>query len=318
MTGPQLAYLIDTTFARQTMEKEDGHRRHLGASVIGRECERQIYFGFRWADCEKFLGQMYRLFERGQLEEVRFVDLLKRIGATVWTHDDKGEQFRIFAFGGHFAGSCDGVARLPDEPEPVLLEMKTHGDNSFAKLKSAGMPAAKPEHYSQMVVYMHHLKLKRGLYMAINKNTDELYLEFVDYDYSVAITMEMRAERIIFGLGDDPHLPERISENPDYFACRFCAFKGVCHGTKMPRVNCRTCVHASPKPEGGWACARGRVEIELQPKAGCDRHIFNPILFPMLPVVMRTMDNITYQRNGQMVTNGVDGVASGTVDLTTK
>lgn len=271
--GQRLQLLVDARFAADAAE--DGMRTHLGASVIGHPCMRAVWFGFRWADREEFDGRMLRLFARGQDEEEVFVRLLKRldnagIKTDVWTHDGNGEQYRVSAHGGHFGGSCDGVAmNLPDtNGEGVLLEMKTHNAKSFEKLVKEGVYGSKPKHVKQAQVYMHLMGLKKCLYCAVNKNDDALHFELFDYDPAVGRQMLDRAETIIFGQG----MPPRISDSPAWFECRYCAFNGVCFKTKEARVNCRTCIHSKPERSGGWSCALGQAEIGTQPKVGCEKY----------------------------------------------
>ena len=135
----------------------DGHRNHLGASLIGDDCARKLYYSFRWAKHEKFSGRMQRLFNRGHREEERFVDWLRGIGFQVWEVTPEGNQHRIKAVQGHFGGSLDGVGVTPDKykiNEPLLLEFKTNGTGSaFTKLKEKGVAVAKPQHFAQMSVY---------------------------------------------------------------------------------------------------------------------------------------------------------------------
>lgn len=264
--GELLRDKIDADYAAK--HGEDGMRTHLGASQIGEACWRKIWFGFRWADAESFDGRMLRLFERGQLEELRFKKLLELIGATVFTHDHNGQQFRIAEFGGHFGGSCDGVAiNLPEINVPVLCEFKTHGEKSFLKLKAEGVHRAKPEHVKQAQTYCHKLKLSKILYVGISKNTDELYFELFDYDPLVGAQMIEKAEQIIFG-----GMPHRISENASWFECRYCSMQKICFRYKPAKVNCRTCRFSKPNRDGTWSCANGRTEISTQPKQGCGEH----------------------------------------------
>ena len=61
---------------REATEKA---RTYLGASIIGKECSRALWYDFRWASREKFDGRMLRLFQTGHLAEGRFVnDLLSQ------------------------------------------------------------------------------------------------------------------------------------------------------------------------------------------------------------------------------------------------
>lgn len=64
-------------------EAESGFRNHLGGSLIGRECLREIWYGFRWTTKVTHQPRMLRLFARGQREEAQFVALLRKIGVEV-------------------------------------------------------------------------------------------------------------------------------------------------------------------------------------------------------------------------------------------
>jgi len=63
---------------------DDGQRSHLGASLIGHECKRYLWFTFRWVYHHKFSGRQQRLFNRGHREEARFLEWLRGIGCEVW------------------------------------------------------------------------------------------------------------------------------------------------------------------------------------------------------------------------------------------
>lgn len=76
------------------LASDNSFRDHLGGSMIGRACEREIWYGFRHASRPDFDGRMLRLFNRGHLEEPRFVKYIEMLGATVyefseglWYHD---------------------------------------------------------------------------------------------------------------------------------------------------------------------------------------------------------------------------------------
>lgn len=233
--------------------KEEPFRAHLGASLIGRECARELWYSFHWCVAKKFDGRMIRLFNRGHLEEPRFVALLMMIGCQVWQVDENGKQFRILGHRGHFGGSLDGVALgIPDVPEnePCLAEFKTHGEKSFIKLTNEGVMSAKWEHFIQMQVYMGKNGLKWALYCAVNKNTDELHMEIVQFDETQYLRYLDRSAMII----DSVEPPPRISNTPGYFKCKFCDASAICHLKELPHRNCRTCVSSRAVNEGKWVC----------------------------------------------------------------
>lgn len=230
-------------------------RSHLGASIIGKQCARAIWYDFRWHTLVKFSGQILRLFNRGHLEEGRVIALLLAAGMQVFQQDEHGRQFRIGLFGGHFGGSGDGVViGCPDLPAGTacLLEFKTHNDNSFKEVKKLGVKSAKLEHYVQCQTYMRNMGLRFALYIAVNKNSDEIHAEIVQLDDQTALAFQERARQIIFVHIKRP--PDKISKSPGWKDCSWCDHKPVCHLKGVPQVNCRTCAHSEPHEDGRWFC----------------------------------------------------------------
>lgn len=249
-------------------------RSHLGASMIGRECARDIWYGWRWAVKPNFDGRMIRLFNRGHLEEARFIACLLMIGCQVFQQDENGNQYRISHAEGHFGGSGDGIVlNLPDlaPGTACLAEFKTHSTKNFAKVKADGVKEAKPEHYVQMNVYMHKMGLACALYGAVNKDTDELYLELIHYDSMTAIEFLERGERLVWM--DTP--PNKIASTVGFFKCRMCSNKGICHMGAAPAVNCRTCRFSQPGSKAQWFCTNevcpDAISKELQ-LTGCSHY----------------------------------------------
>lgn len=81
---PALARQIKADIDAYCVKKYDeGERSHLGASLIGADCCKSLWFSFRWVHHTTHDGRQYRLFQRGHLEEPRFVDYLEGIGCTV-------------------------------------------------------------------------------------------------------------------------------------------------------------------------------------------------------------------------------------------
>lgn len=255
---------------------ETPFRKHLGASLIGRKCSRELWYSFRWSRKVKHNGRMIRLFNRGHLEEPRFVAMLLTIGCSVWQFDVNGKQWRISDASGHFGGSLDGVALgIPDIPEePCLTEFKTHSDKLFSALVKEGVKLAKPEHFVQMQVYMRKMKLSYALYMAVNKNNDEIHAEIVTVETDVA---DRYLDRAIFII-EERAAPEKLSSNPSWFECKFCDYKPICHGKDIPAVNCRTCEYALPDLENTslWKCNRHNISLSVEKQlAGCENYTIN-------------------------------------------
>lgn len=228
-------------------------RSHMGASLIGSKCARAIWYGFRWTTRPEFDGRLLRLFNRGHLEEARFLAMLLMVGSQVYNQDENGKQFRISDAGGHFGGSGDGVAiNIPDVPGdvPILLEFKTSGDKPFQKLKKEGVKEAKFEHYVQMNVYMRKMAIPVALYMCVNKNNDELHAEIVHFDPETADQYIGRGVKLVF-MNEEP---EKISNTPSWFECKWCDHAAVCHRAEPPERTCRSCTYALVGEDGNWHC----------------------------------------------------------------
>jgi hypothetical protein len=290
---PFISSTIDKIFETYSAkQKAFGKRHHLGASEIGRECERQIWYGFHWVIPISFPPRILRLFDTGKHEEDRLINDLRAAGVTVVPFDlSTGKQFRFTLFGGHFGGSLDGIGvGLPEAPKTWhLLEFKTHNEKSFKELEKKGVEKAKPDHYTQMQAYMgmsHELKtmdpLKRAMYIAVNKNTDDLYAERIEYNPIAYKKIRSKAERVIFA----PTPPPRISETPDFFQCRWCNFREVCHPSAaeefiQPEVNCRTCTNSTPQDNGSWKCEKfDKILTYEEEERGCSHHLYLPHLLP--------------------------------------
>lgn len=272
---------VDAIFRSYSEGQDPGYRDHLGASLIGNDCRRAIWYSWRWATRANFEGRMLRLFQTGHLAEERFIAELRKIGVTVWEVDpETGRQWAVRdSETGHFGGSLDGKAiGLLEAPRSIhVLEFKTHSAKSFKGLVTNGVQKSKPQHWAQMQVYMHFSKVDRAFYLATCKDNDELYQERVPLDRDAAQALVNKAHSIIRSA--EP--PERISTDPSWFQCRLCDHAPACHGTALPERHCRSCLHSTPVEGGQWHCASHDTMLRLHDqRAGCARHLYIPALVP--------------------------------------
>lgn len=317
----------------------------LSIGSIGLECERQIWYRWRWALQRNFGGRLLRIFERGDLEEDRFTKKLREIGVQVWvtradvmganyfveqyggafhvrhpqtresveqySHVAKAreraeklsnKQIKLTALDGHLAGYRDGMGRGFEEAPvaPHVLEYKTANDKGFNRIKDLGVEAGKPTHYGQCTLYMYFSGVDRCYYLVTNKDTEEIYGERIKLDPEKAKALMEKAKRII---GSEAP-PERISEDPTFWKCKFCDYSETCHSVVTPDVHCRTCVHSTPVlthdgpgSVARWQCERG-VDVpyrgmghgfdidRYRQHMGCRFHLYIPdLLGPFLEYV---------------------------------
>lgn len=278
----------------------DGKRGHLGASKIGEDCARALYYSFHWvgedarADSYDKKGnlvetgpeneaRMLRLWNRGHVEEARFIALLLSIGVRVVQQDAKGKQLRFAMHAGHYSGSMDGIGfGCPDVPagERVLLEFKTYNDKRFKDLTNNGVAMSDEKYYVQIQQYMGKFGLRWTLFMAVNKNDDMLHAELVEYREDVAQQYQDRALTII--RADRPP-PKIRNASSGYYACRFCNFNRLCHLGRPPEKNCRTCqfghavMESDERGKGVWRCGRHNRNLTLEEQMnGCEDYRRHP------------------------------------------
>jgi len=274
---PAILEAIDAFTLLQTEETyqvhipaRSGPRKYLGLSALGEECVAKTWFGFRQVAETTFPPRMLRLFNRGHKEEYSFNHLLRGIGFTVWEVDSEGNQFKVDDFDGHVSGHYDGVAVAPKkfwmdfaEAHPFLLEYKTYNDARFKKLVKDGVKKADVKYYVQMQTYMGYEKLKGAFFMAVNKDNDEFFFEWVPFHKPTFNRSIQRAEHILTAT----ERPERISEIPSFWKCKnskfTCDYHGVCFGKQPAIKSCRTCKFASPGPAKSWICGKGNVYGEV-------------------------------------------------------
>lgn len=251
-----------------------GHRKHLGASLMGEPCARKLFYTFRWVKAEKFAGRILRLFNVGNEAEPRFVKYLKGIGFEVNEVDPTtGRQFRILSCNGHYGGSLDGKAKAPAKyniNEDLLLEFKTNNTGKgYTAVDEDGLAKAKPKHWAQMAQYGFHHKLKYGLYLIENKNDSDITVQIVELDWNLGMMLENKAKDIIGARLPPP----KISENPSYYECKLCNFKNVCHDNELPDKNCRSCKFSIAVENSQWKCTRfnDMIPVNFIP-SGCDNY----------------------------------------------
>lgn len=296
-------------------QDDGGFRSHLGASLMGRECTRELQLGWRWAIKEKFPARVLRLFNRGHLEEARFLSMLDLVpGMKVYAVTEDGGQYKWSTHGGHHGSSLDGVVTgCPDIPNgaPAYAEFKTSAAKAFKDVVDKGVQAAKFEHYVQMQLCMKHFNLSYALYMMVHKDTDELHAEILTYDAQCAEQYTNRAANIIFAT--EPMV--RVSNVETFFKCKYCSKRPVCHGKQIPLINCRTCAHWSANPAGGFTCERNRPEVNDKKacQAGCPDHVFDPTLLPAYSfmggdaegnfTILRTLDGVEFKQGPNHVSS---------------
>lgn len=207
-------------------------RNYLGASILGSECVRSLQYEFFHAPKDKdFSAQTLRRFERGHWAEKFMIKLFKNAGFDLQVEQSPGKQFGFSLLDNRVAGHADGIFHGGDDclKYPALWENKCLDSKGVSKLKKDRLKKAYPNYFSQVMLYAAYLNLTENpiIFTALNADTMEIHIELVPFDPQEAQSVSDRAVVIIKACDDGILLP-RLSEDPEFFVCKFCSYNIRC------------------------------------------------------------------------------------------
>lgn len=215
---------------------QEKRRSYVGASSIGGPCERKIQYDFMGEPFDpgwRFSARTLRIFQRGHMMESMAALWLVDAGFKLTQTGRDGQPIGFKVGGGTFAGHVDRVITGGPTSEiayPLVWEHKAVGSKSWKAIESRGLAKAKPEYADQVAIYQAYLDLTHpALFMATNADTMEIYFELVPFD---AVRAQAASDRAVGIIADSNAraLRPRCTDDPKFYACSDCSFKGRCWG----------------------------------------------------------------------------------------
>lgn len=213
MKNGDLSRAID---AHITNERDDEKRNYIGASSIGSDCLRQIWYEFN-GYTGAIDSRILRIFEVGKRLEGLVVEWLIGAGFMVSEQQHTFHDSELRYFQGH----CDGILEEPH----AILEIKTAKDSSFKQFMKHGLKKWMPKYYDQIQSYLGMSGLMNAYVLVLNKDDSALLDEKVVFDASRYLELKEKARMI----HDAESAPPRINGNPAWFQCKMCKFRKICH-----------------------------------------------------------------------------------------
>jgi len=285
---PPMSILIDKIRAAvEARAKQEKRRYYIGASSVGAECERQCLFNHVHASDDNHSADTLFRFEDGHRTEDLIAERIRLVdGVELFTHKPDGSQFGFSALNGHFRGHIDGVIKgHPELDEPAIWECKATSEKNFRAFKRLKEKRRHEDvllkwnevYYGQAMLYCHFFDLDYHYLSVATPGGRDLDDLITPANGAYATSLIDKAKSIL----ENPELPPRISADPKFFKCAWCAHHRLCHresGDSDPiqyvNQNCRTCKFAEPimdGEDGGWRCATHNVELTEEGQSeGCE------------------------------------------------
>lgn len=285
-SDPTLDAMNEKIEDKQKLEKP---RHYLGASQIGEECWRKLFYSFRKAAHRTFSAKGIKSIQDGYDQEDKTIERLRALPfLELINEEENGEQIGFKKIHDHFRGHCDGVIRgLRQAPLTWhVFEHKSVNETKFKKLQKlieeVGEKKALEQwdeiYYAQAQIYMHCFNLKRHYTVVSTPGGRDHVSCRTNYKQKAAEILLNKAKTIIF---DNWILPAGISTKREFFKCKWCECSPLCHDKEIPLVNCKTCRYREPVKDGQNMCQKNKKEIEDHLlDIGCNSHVFNPALIP--------------------------------------
>ena len=225
-----LKELIDKLYLEREKEKrkKEKERIRFFISEAGK-CPRMIFFKFKKAPAEEIEPERLRIFEEGEIIQQRILRHLFSLGIVRAIEIQIPPQELI-------VGRADAIVSFTDktfsdlgieikekiEPGlPYVLEIKSIS----GKINSKKLPLQ--EHINQLQLYLHYFKIKNGILLYLNKDTQEI-IEFVfEYDKELVEKILNWFSKLKEKIEKDL-VPIRLPDWPDNWQCQKCEFFEVC------------------------------------------------------------------------------------------
>lgn len=270
---------VDEALLRQ--EGKNLPRQYLGASGIGGNCERALFYSFRWSSSGGIDARGLKAIADGHANEQVMIKRLMMVdGVELWV-EESGAQIGFSDISGHFMGNLDGIIKHPSIGTAVW-ENKACNSKKFDALKKLNLEDPNTAlkkwdstYYGQAQIYMHYMGLTVHYLTCCTPGGRDMTSVLTHYSEPDALALIERAKRVIFGSGP----ATRISADPSWYECKWCRSYNICHGVDLPKVNCRTCAHSTPDPQGGWKCEKFDCSLSFEAQLeGCVSHRYHPRL----------------------------------------
>lgn len=195
---------------------------YVGASSIGADCLRQIWYRYHQPDKAIRYNSEPTGFDVRETLTQGILNALQLSGLSLALPSAENHFLMFFDkdlpyFKGH-------PSALWGE-EDAIIYIKVTNESGFKQFRDAGLERWSPKYYSQMQAYLGMSERLKAYVLCINKDNNRIHDETVLFEPDYYSQLKMRA--LFVHEVDEP--PQRINQSPFYIACKSCNFRNECH-----------------------------------------------------------------------------------------
>lgn len=200
---------------------EESSRAYIGASIIGSDCWRQIYYELHETVAKGVAPKTWRTWQIGKHLESLVIDWLDDAGITLGTLEQRTLQSNKVPL---FRGHVDSVW-IDKGVNKAIIEIKTAKDSSFNTFVNKGLKIWNPQYYAQVQSYMGMSNINSTYILVLNKDNSSLSDELVTFDPAFYERLEEKA----LAIASAKIAPPKIHSSPLWYQCKLCKFNTICH-----------------------------------------------------------------------------------------
>lgn len=216
MSKNELSKKIEKIQSRDDRKTRD----YIGASTIGSDCLRQIWYEFKGFQATEVPTKTRRTWNIGKVLEGTILDWLVEAGIEVCRTWDDLQAIEMPYFKGHL----DSVWMKGGKPF-AIIEIKTAKDASFVIFVKKGLKSWQPQYYAQIQTYMGMSGIHKAYILVLNKDTSDISDEVILFDE--AFYKKLCEKALMIANAHVP--PPKVNGSPMWYQCKMCKFHKVCH-----------------------------------------------------------------------------------------
>lgn len=196
-------------------KQNETERGYLGFSEIGNPCLRYLWIKYHYPQLKEPMSEKQAaIFENGHWVERKLIQQMRDSGIII-----TGQQKEASYFDGQFKGHIEGFFENHPEYGKIPFEIKGLNQTSFKELVKKEAKAKFYNYYVQAQINMYSHEFDKLVFIAENKNNQDLYEEVVLLDTDCVQETLNKAERVLFG-----PIPQMLSSRRDWWQCCSCQF----------------------------------------------------------------------------------------------